>query len=74
MGDENIKMTYEVENSSILIKNIPAKVCQKCGSELLDGCTAKDVDILVNRIGEDVERFVKSLALPSKKHNISLTV
>ena len=74
MGKEPITMTYEVNNSHIVIKNVPAKVCQKCGHELLDGHTARDVDLLVNRVCEDVERFVKSLALPLKKHNISLTV
>jgi YgiT-type zinc finger domain-containing protein len=73
--DHTIKMTYDVNNSHITIKNIPARVCITCGNELIDGHTAKDVDLLVNRISEDVERFVKSLALSSKKiHNISLAV
>ena len=74
LQQESIKMTYEISHSHIVIKNIPAKVCSKCGNELLDGHTAKDVNLLVNRICKDVESFVQSLALPSKKHNISLTV
>ena len=70
-----IKMTYKLENTRITIKNIPAKVCSRCGNELVDGYTARDVDLLVNRVVEDLERFAKSLALPSKRvHSISLVV
>lgn len=73
--DEPIKMTYSLKNTHITIKNIPAKVCAKCGNELVDGHTAKDVDLLVNRVIDDLERFAKSLALPPKKvHSISLAV
>ena len=72
--DRSITMTYDVRNTRIVIKNIPAKVCKKCGHELLNGHTAKDVDLLVNRVSEDVERFARSLALPTKKHTISLAV
>jgi len=72
--DDVIKMTYDVKNAHIVIKNVLAKICQKCGNELLDGHTAKDVDLLVNRVSEDVERFARSLALPGKRHNILLAV
>lgn len=73
--EDVVKMTYELKNSHITIKNIPAKVCEKCGNELIDGHTAKDVDLLVNRVAEDLERFAKSLALPFKRmHSISLAV
>ena len=72
--EQSISMTYDVRNTHIVIKNIPARVCKKCGHELLDGHTAKDVDLLVNRVSEDVERFARSLALPTKKHSISLAV
>jgi len=72
--DETVKMTYDVKNVHVVIKNVPAKVCQKCGNELLDGHTAKDVDLLVNRVSEDVERFARSLALPGKRHSVSLAV
>jgi YgiT-type zinc finger domain-containing protein len=72
--DKAIKMTYELKNSHITIKNIPAKVCSKCGNELINGHTAKDVDLLVNRINDDLDRFVKSLALPKRLHSISLAV
>jgi YgiT-type zinc finger domain-containing protein len=73
--NDSIRMTYALKNTHITIKNIPAKVCVKCGNELVDGHTAKDVDLLVNRVIDDLDRFAKSLALPSKKpHNISLAV
>jgi len=73
--NEAIKMTYELKNTRITIKNIPAKVCSKCGNELIDGHTAKDVDLLVNRVTEDLDRFAKSLALsPKRAHSISLAV
>lgn len=72
--DEAIQMTYELHHGRVTIKNVPAKVCGKCGNEIIDGHTSKDVDLLVNRVSEDVERFAKSLALPSKRHDISLAV
>jgi len=73
--DEAIKLIYNLKNTHITIRNIPAKVCKKCGNELIDGHTAKDVDLLVNRVTEDLDRFAKSLALsPKRAHNISLAV
>ncbi len=73
--DDLIKMSYNLKDSHITIKNIPAKVCKKCGNELIDGHTAKDVDLLVNRVRDDLDRFVKSLAIESKGvHTISLAV
>ncbi|MCG2712092.1 MAG: YgiT-type zinc finger protein [Candidatus Omnitrophica bacterium] len=73
--DQLIKMKYDINHNHITIKNIPAKVCQKCGNELIDGHTARDVDLLVNRLSEDVDRFAKSLAIaPEKEHSISLAV
>ncbi len=70
-----IKMKYDIKKSHITLKNIPAKVCQKCGNELIDGHTAKDVDLLISRLSEDVERFTKSLAItPEREHCISLAV
>lgn len=72
---ELIKMSYNLKNTHITIKNIPAKVCKKCGNELIDGHTAKDVDLLVNRLRDDLDRFAKSLALaPKRVHNISLAI
>lgn len=72
---EAVKMTYNLKNTHITIKNIPAKVCKRCGNELIDGHTAKDVDLLVNRVVDDLDRFAKSLALPPNRiHNISLAV
>lgn len=72
--EDVIKMTYDIRNTRIVIKNVPAKVCKKCGNELLSGRIAKDVDLLVSRVSEDVERFAKNLSLPHKKHSISLVV
>lgn len=73
--NKSIKMTYDFKNTHITIKNIPARVCVKCGNELVDGHIAKDVDLLVNRVIDDLERFAKSLALPPNKvHNVSLAV
>ena len=73
--DDNVKLTYDIKNTHITIKNVPAKVCQKCGNELIVGHTAKDVDLLVDRVCEDLNRFIKSLAILVKGiHNISLAV
>lgn len=73
--DKLIKMRYDIKSTHISIENIPAKVCTQCGNELINGHTAKDVDLLVNRVSEDLDRFAKSLALPLKReHTISLAV
>ena len=72
--ESKVKMTYDVNNTRIVIKHVPAKVCQKCGNQLLNGNTAKDVDLLIDRVSEDLDRFAKSLALPYKRHHISLSV
>lgn len=73
--DKLIKMMYDIKSTHISIENIPAKVCTQCGNELINGHTAKDVDLLVNRVSEDLDRFAKSLALPLKReHTISLAI
>ena len=73
--DQAITMRYNLRNIHITIKNIPAKVCVKCKNQLVSGYTAKDVDLLVNRISNDLERFIKSLALPTHRtHSISLAI
>ncbi|MBU1486695.1 type II toxin-antitoxin system MqsA family antitoxin [bacterium] len=56
-----VKMDYKLEGMKVTIKNVPAKICSKCGQEFIDGPIAENLDRLVDRVTEDVNSFSKKI-------------
>ena len=51
---EKKKVNYfvDLENTIIIIKDVPAKVCKNCGEKLYDDETAKNIEKIVNQLKE----------------------
>ena len=51
---ENKKVNYvvDLENTIIIIKGVPAKVCTKCGEKYYDDETSENIEKLVNKLKE----------------------
>jgi len=62
------EMVYELENIKITIKNVTANICNKCGRSFITGHVAEEVNRLVNRIGEDINSFIKTQPEISRGH------
>lgn len=58
------EMDYCLNKIRVIIKNVPAKVCSKCGREFIEGAIAENLDRLVDRVIEDVNSFSKKLSIP----------
>lgn len=62
--DDVIEMVFELRDTHVTVRNVPAKVCSNCGQEFVDGYVAENVNRLVDRIVEDVDSYVKKVARP----------
>lgn len=54
-GDlESRKVNYivDLDNTIIIIKEVPAKVCTQCGEQYFDDETSKNIEKIVNQLKE----------------------
>jgi YgiT-type zinc finger domain-containing protein len=73
--DDVVEMVFELRDTYVTVKNVPAKVCSSCGQEFVDGYVAENVNRLVDRIVEDVDSYVKKVARPPiTSRQIAITV
>ena len=56
---KNISYMAEIDNTIIIIKEVPANVCKQCGEKYIDD------DVMVN-----IEKIVKNLKKESKEISI----
>ena len=61
-------MTYDLKEVTITIKQVPAKICQKCGQGFIEGAVAEVLDELIERILDDLRRFEKKIPYKTGKH------
>ena len=49
---ENKKVNYvvDLENTIIIIKEVPARVCTQCGEQYFDDETAENIEKIVNQL------------------------
>ena len=62
--DDVIEMVFELRDTHVTVRNVPAKVCSNCGQEFVDGYVAENINRLVDRIVEDVDSYVRKVARP----------
>ncbi len=62
--DGVIEMIFELRDTHVTVRNVPAKVCSNCGQEFVDGYVAENVNRLVDRIVEDVDSYAKKVVPP----------
>ncbi len=59
-----IEMVFELSETHVTVRNVPAKVCLGCGKEFVDGYMAENVNRLVDRVVEDVNSYIKKVPRP----------
>ena len=47
LEEKNVNYVVDLNDRIIVIKNVPAKVCSKCGEKYFDDKTAKNIDKIV---------------------------
>jgi YgiT-type zinc finger domain-containing protein len=62
--DGVIEMLFELRETHITVRNVPAKICSGCGQEFVDGYVAENVNRLVDRVVEDVDSYAKKVVRP----------
>ena len=49
---KKINYVVNLENTIIIIKQVPAKVCSQCGEQYFDDETTENIDKIVNQLKE----------------------
>ena len=52
LEEKKVNYVVDLENTIIIIKDVPAKVCKKCGEKFYDDSTAKNIEKIVNKLKE----------------------
>ena len=49
---KKVKYIVDLDNTEIVIKDVPAKVCKKCGEKFYDNLTAENIEKIVDKLKE----------------------
>ena len=49
---KKVNYIVDLDNTVIVIKDVPAKVCKNCGEKFYDDETAKNIEKIVNKLKE----------------------
>ena len=52
LEEKKVNYVVDLENTIIIIKDVPAKVCKKCEEKYYDDETAKNIEEIVNKLKE----------------------
>lgn len=50
--EKNVNYVVNLENTIIIIKGVPAKVCSQCGEQYFDDKTAENIEKIINQLKE----------------------
>ena len=50
LKEKKVNYMVDLENTIIIIKGVPAKVCIKCGEKSFDDETAQNIEKIVNKL------------------------
>lgn len=50
--EKKINYVVNLENTIIIIKGVPAKVCKQCGEQYFDDETTENIEKIVNQLKE----------------------
>lgn len=48
--EKKVNYMVDLENTIIIIKGVPAKVCIQCGEQYFDDETSKNIEAIVNKL------------------------
>ena len=52
LEEKTVNYMVDLENTIIIIKEVPAKVCTQCGEQYFDDETSKNIERIVNQLKE----------------------
>lgn len=47
---KKVNYVVDLDNTIIIIKGVPAKVCEQCGEQYFDDTTAENIEKMVNEL------------------------
>ena len=50
LEEKKVNYFVDLENTIIIIKDVPAKVCKKCGEKFYEDDIAKNIEKIVNQL------------------------
>ena len=50
LEEKKVNYLVELQDSIIIIKEVPAKVCKKCGEQYFNDNTAENIEKIVNQL------------------------
>ena len=50
LEEKRVNYVVDLENTIIIIKGVPAKVCTQCGEQYFDDETAENIEKIVNQL------------------------
>ncbi len=50
LKDKKINYVVDMDDTIIIIKKVPAKVCTKCGEQYFDDQTSQNIEKIVNKL------------------------
>lgn len=50
LEEKKVNYVVDLENTIIIIKGVPAKVCKQCGEQFYDDETSKNIEEIVNKL------------------------
>lgn len=67
MEEKKVNYVVDLEDRIIIIKEVPAKVCTKCGEQYFDDETAENIEKIVNQLKKletevSIVKYNKSVA------------
>lgn len=48
--EKNVNYVVNLENTIIIIKAVPAKVCSECGEQYFDDKTSENIEKIINQL------------------------
>lgn len=52
LEDKKVNYMVDLENTIIIIKQVPAKVCKNCSEQYFDDKTSENIEKIVNKLKE----------------------
>lgn len=50
LKEKQVNYVVDLENTIIIVKGVPAKVCTKCGEQYFDDETTENIEKIVNQL------------------------
>lgn len=50
LTEKKVNYMVDLENTIIIIKGVPAKVCNQCGEQYFEDETSENIEIIVNKL------------------------